>query len=519
MNKKLIELELRKYQLKQRVQYLIEYRNNLDQMVTNIVTSKAFIWWQRFLKIKEKFGIRSFAKLIGTPLRWVKSRIPYSTRIRLKKIISKLDSSYKEFETFKNVLDQNPITTDERTPIDETVSVVIPTMNAGLDFEVVIKKIVCQKGVPSLEVIIADSGSIDQTVDIAEQYGVKVIRIKKEEFSHSKTRNQAAKLATGKYLIFTVQDAYMMSEYTVYDLVNLLKTSRAAAGSGRQVPRADADLFASWQISEFVNMISPDQKNMVVAVNKKTFVKLPLEKQRALCTIDDVLSIYETETFRTMGGYDESLGYGEDLEMGKRLIENGYKIAFLFSNGVIHSHSRPAAYVLKRYYTDSKFLYQVFKTTPAAPAHSKLSLEKYLTHFLYLGIYLERKVQTIEEFSEAVLTEPDLSQESVSIEPKFTSTLLIKDLMHTLNFSSDFEKIQPSVLLQMSDQFNYFIKYAQPFMDRYFNFEAKHNPAIIDLFDKIFAVYVSNQLAQYALQHQADTKVRQQLDSFLESGV
>ena len=44
--------------------------------------------------------------------------------------------------------------------------------------------------------------------------------------------------------------------------------------------------------------------------------------------------------------------YAEDLDLGLRLIKSGYHLALLSNTTVIHSHSRPAFYYLKRYFID-----------------------------------------------------------------------------------------------------------------------------------------------------------------------
>src|SRR5262249_20624247 len=63
-----------------------------------------------------------------------------------------------------------------------------------------------QKQLPG-EVIAIDSGSTDRTTEILQSENVQVHRISKSEFSHSKTRNQAVRLASGKYAVFLTQDA------------------------------------------------------------------------------------------------------------------------------------------------------------------------------------------------------------------------------------------------------------------------------------------------------------------------
>ena len=85
-------------------------------------------------------------------------------------------------------------------------SIIILTRNAGYNFKNTLDKIFSQK-YKNFEVIIIDSASTDNTLDIAKQYSVKIKKIKAEDFGHGKTRNLGAKLATGKYVIYITHDA------------------------------------------------------------------------------------------------------------------------------------------------------------------------------------------------------------------------------------------------------------------------------------------------------------------------
>ena len=58
------------------------------------------------------------------------------------------------------------------------------------------------------------------------------------------------------------------------------------------------------------------------------------------------------------------LKYAEDLDLGLRLIKNGYKIGFLSSVGAIHSHNRNLLYNFKRSYIDRKELIQLLGIEP-----------------------------------------------------------------------------------------------------------------------------------------------------------
>ena len=73
------------------------------------------------------------------------------------------------------------------------ISIVIPTYNAGNQFDIMLFKLKKQKFVKSIEIIVVDSGSKDDTLKIAEKYQAHIYKIKHEEFSHSFARNMGAK--------------------------------------------------------------------------------------------------------------------------------------------------------------------------------------------------------------------------------------------------------------------------------------------------------------------------------------
>ena len=132
--------------------------------------------------------------------------------------------------------------------VNATVSVVIlPTFNAGREFFWLLKKLRAQQGIASLEIVIVDSGSKDDTVAIALEFNCRVVEIENELFSHSFARNLGADIATGQYLIFMVQDAFPVGYSWVSDLVKALLTplkdgDYLAALSCAEHPRRNSEL-------------------------------------------------------------------------------------------------------------------------------------------------------------------------------------------------------------------------------------------------------------------------------------
>src|ERR1700722_20889805 len=86
-------------------------------------------------------------------------------------------------------------------------SILIPTKNAGQEFEQCLRRVYSQTGVGPFEVIVIDSGSADATLEIAGRYPVRIEHIASKDFHHARTRNLLAGLAKGEFLVFLSQDA------------------------------------------------------------------------------------------------------------------------------------------------------------------------------------------------------------------------------------------------------------------------------------------------------------------------
>ena len=251
-----------------------------------------------------------------------------------------------------------PIIEGDDVPKEEvTVSVVIPTKNGGEDFRRVLATIANQKGFRRVETIVVDSGSTDKTVELAEQFGAKIIKILPEEFSHSYARNLGASYASGEYLLFTVQDALPPSDSWLYELFSVIKSNDVVAVSCAEFPWESADLFyraITWNHYRFLEVDREDRIMRYAGSEDHLTLRKNGQLSDLACLISkDVFTKYKYKT-----------DYGEDLDLGLRLIKDGYEIAFLGSTRIIHSHNRPAYYYLKRGYVENVFLPRIFSDYP-----------------------------------------------------------------------------------------------------------------------------------------------------------
>lgn len=241
----------------------------------------------------------------------------------------------------------------ENAPFDGKVSIIIPTKNAGSEFQHLLKMLKLQKGVEAIEIVVVDSGSTDNTLCLARTFQAKIIQIEPKEFTHSYARNLGAENATGDYLLFTVQDAIPPTDTWLYEMMSVLVANSVSAVSCAEFPREDSDLFyrvVTWNHYKFLDVDSKDQ-----------IFQLPTETDsislRRNGQLSDLACLIPSGVFNQ---YKYRLFYAEDLDLGIRLIKDGKKIAFLGNTRIIHSHSRNMYYFLKRGYVDNIFLTDVF---------------------------------------------------------------------------------------------------------------------------------------------------------------
>ena len=233
------------------------------------------------------------------------------------------------------------------------VSVIIPTYNAGADFRFLLGSLWDQKEIDNLEIVVVDSGSNDGTVEMARECGANVIEIPHVKFSHSYSRNLGAEKACGDYILFMVQDALPENEFWVRNMVEPISDGvNISAVTCVEYPREDADLFARIAISNQIQWLDVKKKNRIMSLPEEIPESQTYEYViRQNGCLNDVACAYRRNIFMQ---YKYRLDYAEDLDMGKRLIEDGHRLMLLGMTVVRHSHNRSAMYYLRRMLVERK---------------------------------------------------------------------------------------------------------------------------------------------------------------------
>jgi hypothetical protein len=88
----------------------------------------------------------------------------------------------------------------------------------------------------------------------------------------------------------------------------------------------------------------------------------PVERRRH-AQLSDVACLIRREVFEA---FQYRGDYAEDLDLGLRLTEAGYRLAFLTSTAIVHSHHRPAYYHFRRGYVDQRALLRILPGYPSS---------------------------------------------------------------------------------------------------------------------------------------------------------
>jgi len=206
-----------------------------------------------------------------------------------------------------------------------SVSVIIPTLNGEKTLPYLLKRLYTQTLKPA-EVIVVDSASEDRTRRILEDFGIKPLIIKKEDFNHGTTRNMAARLARGDILVFMTQDAIPADNRTIETLIKPLG-DEIVASYGRQIPSPDANILERFSrgFNYPPEIMQKSKKDMPVLGIKAIF-------------FSNVCSAIKKDVFFEVGMFPEDVPLNEDMLFAYKVIEKGYRIIYQAESRLFHTH-------------------------------------------------------------------------------------------------------------------------------------------------------------------------------------
>ncbi len=241
------------------------------------------------------------------------------------------------------------------------VSVIIHTKDPEEDIEYTLRKIKAQRGIKETEIIVVDSSSNEEAIGLVKKYTDKYFYIKPENLRNNDIRNLAFDTSSGRYLIFTVQDCIFISDTLFYNLLLPIVNKNIHALTVRKIPRIDADLFETWLIWQKYNFLNFSKDFIRNNRSFTDFESLDLRDKYRYSFLDNTCLVIDREVFDI---YRFNSQYCEDIELGKKLLINGYNLMFVNSFAVIHSKNNDALHYFKMGCIESNSINRIFGVKP-----------------------------------------------------------------------------------------------------------------------------------------------------------
>lgn len=217
------------------------------------------------------------------------------------------------------------------------ISVIIPTYNAEKYLPLLLENL--KQQTITFELIIIDSSSTDNTVNIAKKYTKNIMTIPKLEFDHGGTRTKAAKTATGDIIVFLTQDALPCHTNSLEILLKAFEEPSISAVYGRQIPYAHTNIFG-----KHLRLFNyPKTSYVRTAADKNIYgIKTTF--------LSDSFAAYRKVVMKEVNWFKDGLIVGEDGYIGAKIILAGYSLAYVAAAEVYHSHSYSLKEEFQRYF-------------------------------------------------------------------------------------------------------------------------------------------------------------------------
>jgi rhamnosyltransferase len=240
---------------------------------------------------------------------------------------------------------------------------VIPTRDGAETLGAVLEGLSRQRVSFELEVVVVDSGSRDETLEILAARSLRPHRIPPADFDHGETRNLGIQLAQGDPVVLLTQDAVPADPDLVEQLVRPFADARVAGVYGRQIPRPDCDVVTRRQLEGWLT----GRENATLAtLHGRQLEELPPFERLELCTFDNVCSALRRGVWEKIPF--PRAAFGEDVAWGKAVLQQGWALAYEPRARVVHSHRRSPLYEYSRTRVCHRTLFDLFElvTVPRA---------------------------------------------------------------------------------------------------------------------------------------------------------
>jgi GT2 family glycosyltransferase len=248
------------------------------------------------------------------------------------------------------------------------VTVAIPVRDGGEVFARVLGALAGQT--IEHELLVCDSGSSDGSLQLAHEYGARVIEIPPERFSHGGVRNRLIDAARGAQVALLTQDSEPADEGWLERLLSGFDLAAdVAIVYGPYRPRPDVAAPVRIELERWFDSLAPGGGPQVERLeeHERSLGVLELIGRRGFFTDANACvarAAWQRVPFR-------EVPYAEDRVLAIDMLRAGYAKAFVPRAAVIHSHDYSAGEQLRRCFDEWRGLREVYGwREPASPARA-----------------------------------------------------------------------------------------------------------------------------------------------------
>ena len=261
---------------------------------------------------------------------------------------------------------------------DIIIDTVCPVYKGFNYLEPLYNSFLTQKNVKINKIIFAITDSNDDEMknilDFVKEKNITSFIVKKEEFSHSLTREKAIKeYAESKIVVMISQDIKLTDDVVFYNLVKDVD-DEIVYNFSRQI-------CTNKSIEKYIRRKNYPKESYIVSNSD-------IEKMQLMAFFaSDACSAYNRDIFIKLNGY---AGYNvmmnEDQLYSKIILDAGYKKKYCADSVVEHSHKYKLKQLYKRYYDAGVFYSKVkvfdnYKSTDSGLKLALYILGQALKHF------------------------------------------------------------------------------------------------------------------------------------------
>lgn len=260
------------------------------------------------------------------------------------------------------------------------IDVICPLYNAEQYIEKLDQSLRKQKKVEVEKIRYVLTESTDQTERYLKKNKRYYSKIKKEDFSHSLSREEEALKSNADVLVFITQDVLIEDELFLYHLTKDIGKNHIAATYARQISKYN-------NIEKYTRENNYPSQDRIVS--KKDIKKLGLKT----FFFSDAAGAISTKVFKEVEGYDHKrLPISEDMYITYKIIMKGYSVKYCSDAICYHSHKFTLKQIYDRYKLTGKFFKQnpyldQYGTTGSGASMAKYILKRILEEKRFLLLF------------------------------------------------------------------------------------------------------------------------------------